>query len=39
LVDSPKNIFQQTKNQYVRKFVDSAMEPIEVFLKTYAELF
>lgn len=39
LVDSPKNIFQQTKNQYVRKFVDSAMEPIEVFLKMYAELF
>jgi iron(III) transport system ATP-binding protein len=39
LVDTPKNIFQQTKNQYVRKFVDSAMEPIEVFLKMYAELF
>jgi ABC-type Fe3+/spermidine/putrescine transport system ATPase subunit len=39
LVDSPKNIFQQTKNQYVRNFVDSAMQPIEVFLKTYAELF
>lgn len=39
LVDSPKNIFQQTKNQYVRNFVDSAMQPIEVFLKSYAELF
>jgi ABC-type sugar transport system ATPase subunit len=39
LVDSPKNIFQQTKNQYVRKFVDSAMQPIEIFLKSYAELF
>lgn len=39
LVDFPKNIFQQTKNQYVRNFVDSAMQPIEVFLKTYAELF
>jgi iron(III) transport system ATP-binding protein len=39
LVDSPQNIFQQTKNQYVRNFVDSAMQPIEVFLKTYAELF
>lgn len=39
LVDSPQNIFQQTKNQYVRKFVDSAMQPIEVFLKSYAELF
>jgi ABC-type Fe3+/spermidine/putrescine transport system ATPase subunit len=39
LVDSPQNIFQQTKNQYVRKFVDSAMQPIEVFLKTYAEFF
>ncbi len=39
LVDSPENIFQQTKNQYVRKFVDSAMQPIEVFLKKYAELF
>lgn len=39
LVDSPQNIFQQTKNQYVREFVDSAMQPIEVFLKTYAEFF
>ena len=39
LVDSPQNIFQQTKNQYVRTFIDSAMQPIEVFLKTYAELF
>ena len=39
LVDSPQNIFQQTKNQYVRTFVDSAMQPIEVFLKSYAELF
>ena len=39
LVDSPKNIFQQTKNQYVRNFVDSAMQPIEIFLKSYAELF
>jgi ABC-type Fe3+/spermidine/putrescine transport system ATPase subunit len=39
LVDSPQNIFQQTKNQYIRTFVDSAMQPIEVFLKTYAELF
>ena len=39
LVDSPQNVFQQTKNQYVRKFVDSAMQPIEVFLKSYAELF
>lgn len=39
LVDSPKNIFQQTKNQYVRTFVDSAMQPIEIFLKTYADLF
>ena len=39
LVDFPQNIFQQTKNQYVRKFVDSAMQPIEVFLKSYAELF
>ena len=39
LVDSPQNIFQQTKNQYVKNFVDSAMQPIEVFLKTYAELF
>jgi ABC-type sugar transport system ATPase subunit len=39
LVDSPKNIFQQTKDQYVRTFVDSAMQPIEIFLKTYADLF
>lgn len=39
LVDSPQNIFQQTKNQYVKKFVDSAMQPIEVFLKSYAGLF
>ena len=39
LVDSPQNIFQQTKNKYVRSFVDSAMQPIEVFLKSYAELF
>ena len=39
LVDSPQNIFQQTENQYVRNFVDSAMQPIEVFLKSYAELF
>jgi len=39
LVDSPQNIYQQTKNQYVKKFVDSAMQPIEVFLKSYAELF
>lgn len=39
LVDSPQNIFQQTKNQYVRNFVDSAMQPIEVFLKSYADLF
>ena len=39
LVDSPQNIFQQTKNQYVKKFVDSAMQPIEVFLKSYARLF
>jgi ABC-type sugar transport system ATPase subunit len=39
LIDSPKNIFQQTENQYVRTFVDSAMQPIEIFLKTYADLF
>jgi ABC-type Fe3+/spermidine/putrescine transport system ATPase subunit len=39
LVDSPENIFQQTKNKYVRTFVDAAMQPIEVFLKKYAELF
>ncbi len=39
LVDSPQNIFQQTKNQYIRNFVDSAMQPIEVFLKSYADLF
>ncbi len=38
-IDSPKNIFQQTENQYVKTFVDSAMQPIEIFLKTYAELF
>lgn len=39
LVDSPENIFQQTKNEYVRTFVDAAMQPIEDFLKKYAELF
>ncbi len=39
LIDSPQNIFQQTENQYVRKFVDAAMQPIEIFLKSYAELF
>jgi iron(III) transport system ATP-binding protein len=39
LVDSPENIFQQTKNAYVRSFVDAAMQPIEVFLKKYAKLF
>ena len=39
LIDSPKNIFQQTKNQYVKNFVDSAMQPIEIFIKSYSELF
>lgn len=39
LVDSPKNIIQQTDNQYIKYFVDAAMQPIETFLKTYAHLF
>lgn len=38
-IDSPKNIFSQTKNPYIKKFVDSAMQPLETFLKTYADLF
>lgn len=39
LVDSPVNIIQQTDNQYIKYFVDAAMQPIETFLKTYAHLF
>ena len=39
LVDSPVNIIQQTENQYIKYFVDAAMQPIETFLKTYAHLF
>ena len=39
LVDSPINIIQQTDNQYIKYFVDAAMQPIEIFLKTYADLF
>jgi iron(III) transport system ATP-binding protein len=39
LVDSPVNIIQQTDNQYIKYFVDAAMQPIEIFLKTYAHLF
>ena len=39
LVDSPVNIIQQSDNQYIKYFVDTAMKPIEIFLKTYAELF
>lgn len=36
LIDSPANIIQQTENQYIKLFVDAAMQPIETFLKTYA---
>ena len=39
LIDSPVNIIQQTDNQYIKYFVDAAMQPIETFLKTYAHLF
>jgi len=35
LVDSPENIFQQTKNEYVRTFVESALHPLEIFSKKY----
>ena len=39
LVDSPVNIIQQTDNQYIKYFVDAAVQPIKTFLKTYAHLF
>lgn len=38
-IDSPKNIFLQTQNNYIKKFVDAAMNPLEIFLKTYADVF
>jgi len=38
-IDSPKNVFLQTQNNYIKKFVDAAMNPLEIFLKTYADVF
>jgi ABC-type multidrug transport system ATPase subunit len=37
LIETPKNILQNTENQYIKSFVESTVLPIQVFFKRFAK--
>jgi ABC-type proline/glycine betaine transport system ATPase subunit len=39
MIDNPENILKQTKNQYVRDFVQSAIQPIRDYLEIFGGIF
>jgi ABC-type proline/glycine betaine transport system ATPase subunit len=39
MIDNPENILKQTKNQYVRDFVQSAIQPIRDYIEIFGGIF
>ncbi len=38
MIDKPQNVLKQTQNQYVREFVQSAVQPIKEYLKIFGDM-